>query len=92
MEYEFYEQGQMRLPDANKIVLDEDRQDVAFETLLIMIDLFYAIFPQYKCLFIKYLEESFYHPRVFVALTTQLSLIGSVFSQDISNANRFWLT
>ena len=44
-EYEFYEQGEMRLPDANKIVLDEDRQDVAFETLLIMIDLFYAIFP-----------------------------------------------
>ena len=45
MEYEHYDQGAMQLPDPNLIMQDEDRQDVAFETLLLMIDLFYAIFP-----------------------------------------------
>ena len=69
MEYEYYEQGSMRLPDPNLITQDEDRQDVAFETLLLMIDLFYSIFPQYKCLFVRYMEEHFKHPKAFVAIT-----------------------
>ena len=77
--------------DANKIEHDEDRQDVAFEILLLMIDLFYAVFPQFKHMFVQYLEEHFYQPHVFVALTNQMRMIGSVFKVDISNANRFWL-
>lgn len=47
---------------------DEDRQDVAFEVLLLMIDIFHDIFPDYKPLLTKYLEERFYQPKVFVAL------------------------
>jgi hypothetical protein len=34
-----------------------------------MIDLFHAVFPEYKQLLTKYLEERFYQPKVFVALT-----------------------
>ena len=46
--------------DANIIEHDENRQDVAFEILLLMIDMFYAVFPQFKNLFTQYLEEHFY--------------------------------
>ena len=46
--------------DANIIEHDENRQDVAFEVLLLMIDMFYAVFPQFKNLFTQYLEEHFY--------------------------------
>ena len=47
----------------------EDRQDVAFEILLLMIDIFYAVFPEYKKMFTNYIEEHFYQPYVFVSLT-----------------------
>ena len=46
--------------DANVIENEENRQDVAFEILLLMIDMFYAVFPQFKNLFVQYLEEHFY--------------------------------
>jgi len=57
-----------------------------------MIDLFHEVFPEYKQLLTKYIEERFYQPKVFVALTAQLRLIEQVFKQDISNTNRFTLT
>ena len=81
IEYENYSGNSGKsLAESNKIMEDEDRQDVAFEILLLMIDLFHAIFPEYKCLLNTYLEQHFYQPKIFVALTAQLRLIGSVFS------------
>ena len=53
----------------NQQAEDEDRQDVVFECFLLMIDLFYSTFPDYKQLLSKYIEEHFYQPKVFVALT-----------------------
>ena len=57
-----------------------------------MIDLFHENYPEYKSLLTSYMEERFYQPKVFVALSAQLRLIAAVFSKDISNTNRFWLT
>ena len=71
---------------------DDDRQDVAFEILLLMIDLFYAVFPEYKSMLDSYLENHFYQPKIFVSLSSQLRLIGEAFRQDVSNTKRFWLT
>lgn len=56
------------LDQLQTLMADEDRQDVAFEVLLLMIDIFHDIFPDYKPLLTKYLEERFYQPKVFVAL------------------------
>ena len=48
------------MSSANKMMDDDDRQDVAFEVLLLMIDLFYSVFPEYKSLLDLYLENNFY--------------------------------
>lgn len=82
---------QSTLDQLHSIIKDEDRQDVAFEVLLLMIDVFHEVFPDYKSLLSKYLEERFYQPKVFVALIAQLRTVGQVFQQDISNTNRFTL-
>ena len=83
--------NEAKAEQVDKIKQDEDRQDVAFEVLLLMIDIFYEVFPEYKVLLSKYLEERFYQPKVFVALIAQLRVIGMVFKQDISDTNRFTL-
>lgn len=93
LEYDFKEESEAGTQtELNKLYQDEDRQDVAFEILLLMIDLFHGNFPEYLSLLNAYFEEHFFQPKVFVALTAQLRLVGNVFSQDISNAERFWLT
>lgn len=71
---------------------DEDRHDMAFEILLLMIDLFHGNYPEYKSLLYKYLENHFYQPKVFMALLSQLHIIGGVFSKDLQSKDRFWLT
>ena len=93
LEFEYYNDRCKNINNQENIMMeDEDRQDVAFEILLLMIDLFHAVFPEYKDLLDTYLEQHFYQPKVFVALSSQLRLIGNVFRQDMSNAKRFWLT
>lgn len=80
MEYEAYASLEKEsFAEATRIMEDEDRQDVAFEILLLMIDLFNAVFPDYKNLLVTYLEEHFFQPKVFVALAAQLRLISCVF-------------
>ena len=71
---------------------DEDRHDMAFEILLLMIDLFHGNYPEYKNLLYKYLENHFYQPKVFMALLSQLHIIGGVFTKDLQSKDRFWLT
>ena len=59
-EYEYYDFARSSVVDQNKVMQDEDRQDVAFELLLLMIDLFHGVFPEYKDLLERYLEKHFY--------------------------------
>lgn len=57
----------------------EEKSDVAFEMLLLMIDLFYGTYPEYIKMFEDYIEKKFQNSKVYVALLSQVQQIGDAF-------------
>ena len=54
--------------DVSVIQLVEEKGDVAFEMLLLMIDLFYSTYPEYSKMFEDYIDQKFNNSKVYVAL------------------------
>ena len=59
--------------------------------ILIMIDIFYKMYPNYSQLLENYLENDFNHNKVFVAFTHQVRAIGDAFKDDFCMQKREWL-
>ena len=77
--------------DNSHLQLEEEKNDVAFQILLLMIDIFYSTYPEYTKLFDDYLDTKFHHSKVYVSLVSQVRQIGAAFDQDFSSQNRIWL-
>lgn len=61
------------------------QQDVAFEILLLIIDMFHEVYPSYKDLFEDYMQNKFKNPKIFVPLSIQLMQISVIFQQKIKD-------
>ena len=48
---------------------DMFKQDIAFEILLLIIDMFHAVYPNYKDLFEDYMQNKFKNATAFVPLS-----------------------
>ena len=80
-----------RRPTIIQMEQNEERTDIVFQMLLLMIDVFYQTYPDYSKLLEDYLEEEFNDSKVFFALTKQVTQIGQAFEEDFKDLDRTWL-